>query len=208
MYNYSKNSVSINAEVMATISNFEEVARTLATESVEHTTAKKELSDSLEKLIKDEKIEDAKDVQKQLEELEDAWTIRRKTLDFALYGGKDKDGKKVDGICSIVTNDLYKAYVSYVKDGKSGTYRDEVKTFCMGLINEETIKDGAFNHLYNDILATMSSVRYNSNSQIAQGSAFITTINKRTYKKMLLGAIVDIVSNNKTLKVKKAKADK
>lgn len=207
MYNYLKNGVTINAEAMALINLFNEVARTLATESVEHTTAKKALDETLEAYVKDGKGEEAKDIQSQIDALEDAWTIRRKTLEISLYGGKDKDGKKVNGVCDIVSNELYKLYVESITDGVNGKYREALKVFCGSIVNGgvDALKDGAYNHLYNDIVQTMSSVRYNSNSQIAQGATFITTVNKRTYKKMLLGAICDIVDNNRTLKVKKSK---
>ena len=214
MYNYLKNGVSINSEVMATINAFNEIARTLATESVAHTTLKHELEDARkaiennEEMDADAKVEAIREETKKIEAEDDRWTLRRKELDFALYGGKDKDGKKVDGVCSLVGDNLYKAYVTMVQDGKTGAYRDAIREFCLAIINGDNLKQGAENHLYNDILTTMSSVRYNSNSQIAQGAAFITTVNKRTYKKMLLGAIADIVANNKTLKVKKPKADK
>ena len=202
MYNYLSNGVTLNATIMDAINEFNKVARTLATESVEHTTAKKTLETAIAGFIKEEKAEDAKKAQIELDNLETAWTARRKELEKALFGGKDGDAKVV-GICDIVSNDLYKAYVASVKDNKNNDYRHAMYEFCKSIINEDTIKDGAFNHMYIDIKTTMSSVRYNSNSQLAQGACFITTVNKRVYKKMLLGAIADIVSNNHTLKVKK-----
>lgn len=214
MYNYLKNGVTLNAEVMATINKFEEIARTLATESVEHTRTKKELEEAKTAIEKNEeleaeaKVEAIDKAQKEIEAENDRWTVRQKELNFALYGGKTKDGAKVEGICSIVTDDLYKAYVEFITSGTTKNYREKLRDFCLGIINGDDLKDGAYNHMYNDIVQTMSSVRYNSNAQIAQGAAFITTVNKRNYKRMLLGAICDIVANNKTLKVKKAKAEK
>lgn len=203
MYNYLKNGVTLNADTMATVNKFNEVARTLATESVEHTTAKKALEEALKKAIDDGDTKGAKNVEKSIESLEDAWTVRRKKLDTELFGGKD-----TDGICDIVTNELYKAYVDFIQNGTTKKYRDALRAFCLEIINGDNLKDGAYNHLYNDIVQTMSSTRYNSNSQLAKGATFITTVNKRTYKKMLLGAICDIVANNRTLKVKKDKTAK
>ena len=214
MYNYFKNGVTLNAEVMALVNDFNGTARTLATESVEHTAKKHELEDSKTAVEKDEnitaedKVTKIESLNNEIEELEKAWTVRRKELEVALFGGKDKDDNKVAGICDIVKNDLYKAYTEFVADGKTEEYRNQMEEFVKGLINEETIKSGAFNHFYNDIVQTMSSVRYNTNSQIAKGATFITTVNKKVYKKMLLGAFADIVSNNKTLKVKKDKKNK
>lgn len=207
MYNYSKNNVTINAEVMAKIDKFNKVARTLATESCEHTTEKKRLEETIENLVRDGKT--AEDEQKALDTLNDEWAKRQRELNLELFGGK-VDGVKVEGVCDIVSNNLYKSYCEHVINNKTKNYRDNIKAFCESIINQDTIKDGAFNHLYNDILITMSSVKYNSNKNIAEGCAYITTVNKRTYKKMLLGAIADIVDNNKTLKVKKStkKADK
>lgn len=211
MYNYSKNNVSINADIMAIINQFNETARQLATESVEHTTAKHEINDKIDEILDienktDDDITKLEELKKSLDDLEAEWKARQSELNLTLYGGK-VDGKKTDGICSIVTDDLYKSYVAMIQDGKTGKYREQIREFILAIINGDDLKQGAENHLYNDILTTMSSVRYNSNSQIAQGAAFITTINKRTYKKMLLGAICDIVANNKTLKVKKAKTE-
>jgi len=211
MYNYGKNGVALDGNMMAIVEKFNEVARTLATESVENTALKHDLNDTLDGVIADESITaeereaQVKAIKAQIDALDEAWTARRKVLEIALYGGKDEDGKKINGICSIVSDDLYKAYVKFVSEGASGEYRDLMKNFVLLLVTEDYIKDGAFNHFYNDIVQTMSSVRYNSNSQIAQGAAFITTINKRNYKKMLLGAIHDIYSNNRTLKIKKSK---
>lgn len=207
MYNYLKNGVTINADVMSLVNLFNETARTLATESVEHTTTKKSLNETLEAYVKDEKAEEVKSIQAQIDALEDAWTIRRKALEFILFGGKNDKGEKVAGVCDIVSNDLYKSYVDMIENNTTAEYREQMRIFCGSIVNggADALKEGAYNHLYNDIVQTMSSVRFNSNSQIAQGAAFITAINKRTYKKMLLGAIHDIVSNNRTLKVKKAK---
>ena len=203
MYNYLKNGVSLNAEVMATINNFEVVVRTLAIESVEHTSTVKPLEDALKEAVKANDTEEAKNIESQIEAIDSAWAIRKKALEFQLFGGKDDKGNKVDGICSFVSDDLYKAYVAYVSENKTAEYRAEIKKFVLSIVNEDSIKDGAFNHLFIDIKTVMSSTRLNSNSQLAKGSAFITTVNKRTFKKMLLGAICDIASNNHTLKVKK-----
>lgn len=213
MYNYSKNGVTINAETMATINNFNETARQQAIDSVEHNTTKHELeaklADAIEELEKNETKQARETVtttKQELEELEKAWKVKTAEYNTTLYGGK-VDGVKVAGICDLVTDGLYKAYIDYVENGTTKKYRNELKKFVVSIINgdESDLKAGAYNHLYNDIVMTMSSVRYNSNSQLAKGASYITTINKRTYKKMLLGAIHDIVSNNRTLKVKKNK---
>lgn len=208
MYNYLKNGVTLNAKVMDSINKFDEVARTLATESVDHTTTKKALEEKLAKFVEGNNNEKALETKKALEALEDAWTTRRKELDGMLFGSKDTNGNKLGGVCDLVTDDLYKAYTTFIKGGTAAKYRAELRKFCLEIINGDNLKDGAYNHLYNDIVQTMSSTRYNSNSQIAQGASFITTVNKRTYKKMLLGVICDIVANNRTLKVKKDKTAK
>ena len=216
MYNYLKNGVTLNAEVMALVNDFNGTARTLATESVEHTAKKHELEDSKsaieknEELGAEEKVEKIATINTEIEELDNAWTTRRKELEVALFGGKDDNGNKIAGICDIVKNDLYKAYVDFIQNGTKDKYREALREFCGTLVigGADALKEGAYNHLYNDIVQTMSSVRYNSNSQLAKGATFITTVNKKVYKKMLLGAIADIVSNNKTLKVKKDKNNK
>lgn len=204
MYNYLKNGVTLKAEAMAKVDEFNKVAREYASASVAHQTEKHERKEKIDALIKDEKVEEAKVEQIAFEKFEDEWAETNKAFNLKLYGGK-VDNNKVEGVCDLVSDDLYNAYVKYVEEGTTKNYRAEMKAFVESIITEDTIKDGAFNHLFTDIITTMSSVKYNSNRNIADGCAYITTINKRMYKKMLCGAIHDIASNNRTLKVKKNK---
>ena len=208
MFNYAKAQVTLNEKTMNSINEFNETARLMATESVAHNTAKKELEVLIANAVKADDVDGedakakAKELQGKLDSINDKWTVRNREFNLKLFGGKDED-KKVEGICSFVSDKLYTAYVDMVSKGATGKYREAIREFCKTLFNEETIKNSAFNHFYADVLATMSSVKYNSNKNIAEGCAYITTINKRTFKKMFCGAIADIVSNNKTLKVEK-----
>lgn len=207
MFNYAKNFMSINGKIMAKVDEFNVLVREYATESVAHSAEKKELEGKLDKAITDGNKDEAKTLKGKLDSINDKWTARTKAVNLKLYGGKDED-KKVEGICSFVTDDLYKSYVEYVTSGTVGTYKKNLKKFVLTLINEDSVKDNAFNHFYEDIVTTMSSVRLNSNKNLAEGCAYITTINKRTFKKMFLGAIADTVAKNRTLKVTKKAENK
>jgi len=199
MYNYVKNSVAINAIAFDVISQAEKLMRKYATDSVANQTAKHALEDKIATLVKDGNTEGAKVAQDELDALNASWKEYVKNTNVKLFGDR-----KTKGLMYLVSDDLYKAYVNYVKDGKNGAYRDEMRKFCLSIIESDNLKDGAYNHMYNDILLTMSSTKLNSNAQLAQGASFITTINKRTYCKMLYGAIIDIINNNHTLKVAKS----
>lgn len=199
MYNYAKNFVAINNGALVIISQAEEVMRKYATDSVANQTAKHALEDEIATLVKDGDTEGAKKAQDELDALNASWKSYVKDTNVKLFG--DKNTK---GLMYLVSDNLYKAYVDYVKDGKRKVYREELRKFCLSIIEGDNLKDGAYNHMYNDIVLTMSSTKLNSNAQIAQGASFITTINKRTYCKMLYGAIIDIINNNHTLKVAKS----
>lgn len=207
MFNYAKNFMSINEKVMAKVEEFNSLVREYATESVAHASEKKELTEKLDKATADGNIDEIKALKGQLDSINDKWTARTKAVNLKLYGGK-VDDNKVEGICSFVTDDLYKSYVEYVTSGTIKGYKENLKKFVLTLINEDSVKDNAFNHFYEDIVTTMSSVRFNSNKNLAEGCAYITTINKRTFKKMFLGAIADTVAKNRTLKVTKKAENK
>lgn len=204
MFNYAKANFELDTVVFGSITNFEATARQLATESLEHTTAKKALEETIANLVKDGK--NAQNEQNELDALNEAWKKRNAEFNAKLFGGKDADGNKTNGICGLVTDDLYKAYVASITEGKTSAYKTAVKDFVTKIIVGD-VKESALNHFINDIFMTMSSTKYNSNKNLADGCAFITTINKRTFKKMFLGTICDVVANNHTLKVAKPKKD-
>ena len=210
MFNYLKNGVTVNNGIMAIIDEFNTTAREYATKSVEANTRKKELEKTLEKAIADKDADKTAEVKAQLDAHVEAWKAESATYNIKLYGGKDEEDKKVAGtVDAIVTNDMYKAYVEYMKgeaeDGKEG-YKAQVKQFMCRIFNEysvsQDIKASVFNHFYADIM-TMS--KKNSNKNIAEGCAYISVVSKRTYKYMICGAIADIIANNHTLKVARPK---
>lgn len=208
MFNYAKNGVTVNNGTITIINTFNEVARELATKSVDATATKKKLEEALNKAIEDgkdtETIEEAK---KALDAHVESWKNESATYSLKLYGGKVDDKKTTGIVDDIVTNEMYKAYVEYMKgnaeDGKEG-YKGQIKDLMCKIFNEYNVRDdikaSVFNHFYTDI-ATMS--KKNSNKNIAEGCAYVSVVSKRTYKYMICGAIADIVANNHTLKVKK-----
>ena len=210
MFNYLKNGVTVNNGIMAIVEEFNTTAREYATKSVEANATKKDLEKTLEASINvgdSEKTKEAKDA---LDAHITAWKDTSNIYNTKLYGGVGEDGKKTKGIVDdIVTNDMYKAYVEYMKgnaeDGKEG-YKSQVRQFMCRIFNEynvtQDIKASVFNHFYTDIM-TMS--KKNSNKNIAEGCAYISVVSKRTYKYMICGALADIISNNHTLKVARPK---
>lgn len=203
MYNYEKNGVKLDAQKMQAINRYNEIMRKMSAESMQASAEKKELEKKIENAINDKNAENAKTLQAQLNKVVETWNDTKKAYNLELFGGK-VDGKKVDGICDFITDDLYKAYVAFISDySKRTKYRTALKNFVLDIIEGDTLKEGAYNHFFNDIMLVMSSTKFNSTAQIAQGAAYITTINKQLYKKMLCGAICDIVANNRTLKVAK-----
>lgn len=210
MFNYVKNGATINAGIMSIINEFNTTARELASKSVEANARKKELEKTLEKAIEDKDVEKTAEAKKALDDHVEAWKNESNTYNSKLYGGKDDAGKKVAGIVdNLVTDEMYKAYVEYMKgkseDGAKG-YKASVKDFMIKVFNgyntRADIKDSVFNHFYTDIM-TMS--KKNSNKNIAEGCAYISVVSKRTYKYMICGAVADVVNENHTLKVAKPK---
>lgn len=209
MFNYVKNGVTVNNGIMAIVEEFNATARELATKSVEANTTKKALEKAVEDAIANKNPEETEEAKKALDAHVDAWKSESGAYNIKLYGGK-VDEKKTEGIVDgIVTNEMYKAYVAYMKgeaeDGKEG-YKAQIKQFMCKVFNEYTTKDdikaSVFNHFYTDI-ATMS--KKNSNKNIAEGCAYVSVVSKRTYKYMICGALADIVANNHTLKVARPK---
>ena len=209
MFNYAKNGVTVNNGIMAIVEEFNVTARELATKSVEANTTKKALEKAVDDAINSKDAEATEEAKKVLDAHIEAWKNESATYSLKLYGGK-VDDKKTNGIVdNIVTNEMYKSYVEYMKgeaeDGKEG-YKAEIKKFMCKVFNEYTTKDdikaSVFNHFYTDI-ATMS--KKNSNKNIAEGCAYVSVVSKRTYKYMICGALADIVANNHTLKVARPK---
>lgn len=219
MFNYSE--ITLNETTMAMVTKFNDEVKAYATESVEHTTARKALEEKKDALIKLDdndttselitngtKSDTLKAIQGQLDSINDKWKVRTQRFNLALFGGK-VDGNKVDGICSFITDDLYKAYINYVTNGTLETYKGKVREFILkNLINEDTPKAKYYNRFTNDLITVMASTRFNSNKNIAEGCAYITTINKRTFMKMMCGALADLVASNRTLKVTKKAENK
>lgn len=209
MFNYLKNGVTVNNGIMAIVEEFNTTARELATKSVEANTTKKALEKAVDDAIASKDADATEDAKKALDAHVEAWKAESGAYTLKLYGGK-VDEKKTEGIVDgLVTNEMYKAYVAYMKgeaeDGKEG-YKAQVKQFMCRVFNEydkaSDIKASVFNHFYTDI-ATMS--KKNSNKNIAEGCAYVSVVSKRTYKYMICGALADIVANNHTLKVARPK---
>lgn len=208
MKDYGKMGVKLNNDIFETVKAFNEVTRDYAIKSVANSANMKELRESLEKAENDgAPAEDIKKARNAIESAETAWKEVTRLYNETLFGGIDENKNKFTGLLSFITEDLYKAYVAMVKDGKTGGWNNAFRAFTKKLFDLDKVSDKVFNAINSDLRATMSSRRYNSTKNLADGCAYITTVNRRTFMKMFAGALWDCITNNKTLKVKKEKTE-
>lgn len=209
MKNYAKKNITVNPAVMDSIKTFDRLSRDYAKEALENSATKKALTEELEKLEKAGKDGEAiKAARAALDSCVDSWKARTAAYNLDIYGGKVKTGDsftECEGVLSFIPEDIYPAYVAMIKDNKPGKFNAGVRAFALTLFDEKTINDTVFNWILSDIKLAIKSTRYNSTRNIAEGCRYITTVNKRTFLKMFAGALCDIISNNRTLKVKKEK---
>lgn len=189
MYNYR---LTISNETMEKLNNFNATMRLLATRSCEVNTEKKRLEEIRDNT--DNTEEEIREAITDLKKLEEAWKVERKEYDRKLYGGKDKDGKKVGGYCDSISKEYYKAYCAYITDAKKNAMMTATKNFLVGACVEGTdVKDRAITEFTNELLIVLGG-KINGNSKLAKGESFITTVNERTFKKMVFGAICDVIA--------------
>jgi hypothetical protein len=192
--------MTINKETMDNLTKFDAIVRQQAARSVEVTKERKRLE-----AIRDN-TENSKEEQdgaiKDLEKLEEAWKKERKGYDLQLFGGKDANGDKVGGFCDYISKDYYKAYCEYItKRNEAGMKEATQKFFIGACVEGTTVKDRSVKEFTKALLILLGG-KFNSNSKLAKGEQFITTLNQRTFKKVVFGAILDIIDNS-TIKTEK-----
>ena len=194
MFNYR---ITLSNEMVSKINGFTVTIRECASRSCEVTTEKKRLEAIRDNTDNTKEVQD--EAIKNLEKLEEEWKKERKAYDLKLYGGKDKDGKKVGGYCDNISKDFYKAYVAYITECDNKAMYNAVADFLVANCKKGDVRDRAIQEFTTEILIILGG-KFNSNSKLAKGEAFITTLNKRTFKKVLFGAIIDIIAKT-TIKV-------
>lgn len=196
MYNYR---MTINAQTMTNLEGFNTTVRTMAIRSVEVNTEKKRLEE-----IRDnaDNTEDAiREAIADLAKLTEAWKIEQKGYNLKLFGGKDGD-KKVGGYCDSISKEYYKAYCDYITNGKKTAMETATKNFLISACVEgTTVKDRAISEFTKELLIILGG-KFNGNSKLAKGENFISTMNARTFKKMIFGAICDVIAKS-TIKTEK-----
>jgi hypothetical protein len=117
-----------------------------------------------------------------------------------LYGGKNKDGVKVGGFCDKISDDFYKAYTKYITDCDSVAMYVATRDFLVeNSVKGTTIRDRAVCEFTSELLMIIGG-KFNSNSKLAKGENFVVAMNKRAFKKIVFGAILDIIAKT-TIKV-------
>ena len=194
MFNYR---LTISEELANKLNNFDAIVRQQATRSLEVTTEKKRLEEIRDNTENSE--ETIKEAIEDIKKLEEAWKVERKGYDLQLFGGKDEDGNKVGGYCDSISKDFYKAYTTYITECNAVTLKDTVRKFLEDNTLEDAVRDRAVAEFTSELLIMLGG-KFNSNKKLAEGENFISTMNKKTFKKYLFGSILDIIKKT-TLKV-------
>ena len=194
MFNYR---LTMKSEVMEKLNNFESVIRTMASRSCEVTTEKKRLTEIRDNVENSE--EEIKNAISELAKLEKDWKAESKAYNLKLYGGKDDKGNKIGGYCDNISKDFYKSYCTYILECKDSQFKKAVKDFLVENSVNDDVRERAVEEFTKALLIILGG-RFNSNRKIADGEKFIATMNKRSFKKVLFGAILDIIAKS-TIKV-------
>lgn len=196
MFNYR---MTFKNDFEGNLMKFNNTIRTLAMRSCEVNTSKKALEEALKASIEEKNADKTEETQKRIDVLVSDWKEEQKSYNLRLFGGKDNKGNKVGGFCDSISNDLYKAYCEYINNKNYQTmYKAVQKMLCENTV-EGSPRDASINRMTSELLIVLGG-KFNGNSKLAKGENFVSTMNKRTFKKVLFGAIIDIKNNNFTIK--------
>lgn len=203
MYNFR---LTLKEETVNNLENFNNLVVELAKKSLDFAADRKELQAKIDKLIEekgdaDELAKAKAALDKRTEEFNDY----KKVINTKLYGGKNAKGEKVGGYCDSISKNIYDGYCAKVTDRDGGkAFREAIREFIVGAIaDEKTVKDRQVVEFAKQ-LDVLIGARWNSNKNIADNCAKLAPVNYRNFKKMVFGALYDIITKNVTIKVKKA----
>lgn len=196
MFNYR---LTFKKQFEMNLRDFDRTIKAMAEESCKVNTVKKELEDSIKLAIEEKNADKTAELQKALDILMDDWKTKQKAYNLRLFGGKNSDGKKVGGFCDALSNDLYKAYTEYITTKNYQVMYKAVQVMLIENTKEGNPRDASVNRMTSELLIVLGG-RFNSNRKITEGADFVVAMNKRSFKKVVFGAILDIKKNNFTIK--------
>lgn len=205
MYNFR---LTLTQELVNNLDQFNALVVELAKKSVEFATERKELQAKIDTLIDTkadaEKLAEAK---ADLDAKTEAFNEYKKAINTKLYGGKNAKGNKVGGYCDAISKNIYDGYCAKVTKRDGGdAFRKAVREFLINNVVEDVkVKDRSVTEFAKQ-LDVLIGARWNSNKNIADNCAKLAPLNYRVFKKMVFGALSDIIANNVTIKVAKKDA--
>lgn len=205
MYNFR---LTLKEELVNNLDQFNALVVELAKKSVEFATERKELQAKIDTLIDTkadaEKLAEAK---ADLDAKTEAFNEYKKAINTKLYGGKNAKGNKVGGYCDAISKNIYEGYCAKVTARDGGeAFRKAIREFLVANVTENVkVKDRSVAEFAKQ-LDVLIGARWNSNKNIADNCAKLAPLNYRVFKKMVFGALSDIIANNVTIKVAKKDA--
>lgn len=205
MYNFR---LTLKEELVNNLDQFNALVVELAKKSVEFATERKELQAKIDTLIDTkadaEKLAEAK---ADLDAKTEAFNEYKKAINIKLYGGKNAKGNKVGGYCDAISKNIYEGYCAKVTKRDGGeAFRKAIREFLVANVTENVkVKDRSVAEFAKQ-LDVLIGARWNSNKNIADNCAKLAPLNYRVFKKMVFGALSDIIANNVTIKVAKKDA--
>ena len=205
MYNFR---LTLKEETVNNLEHFNTLVVELAKKSVEFSAERKELQTKIDTMI-DSKA-DAEEIAKvkaTLDEKTEAFNAYKKSINTQLYGGKNAKGEKVGGYCEAISKSIYEGYCAKVTERDGGeAFRGAIRTFLVANVVEDVkVKDRTVTEFARQ-LDVLIGARWNSNRNIADNCAKLAPINYRNFKKMVFGALYDIITKNVTIKIAKKAA--
>lgn len=206
MYNFR---LTLKEETVNNLEHFNELIVELAKKSMEFSAIRKELQSKIDTMIDTKaNAEDIAKVKADLDKKTEEHNAYKKSINIKLYGGKNAKGDKVGGYCDAISRNIYKGYCAKITERDGGdAFRKAIREFIVGAVADEnvTIKDRQVTEFAKQ-LDVLIGARWNSNKNIADNCAKLAPVNYRAFKKMVFGALYDIITKNVTIKVAKKNA--
>lgn len=202
MYNFR---LTLKQELVDNLENFNTLVVELAQKSVDFSETRKDLQTKIDSLIESKAdAEELATVKADLDAKTDAFNTYKKAINTKLFGGKNAKGVKVSGYCDAISKSIYEGYCAKITERDGGqAFRQAVRTFLVGNVVEDVkVKDRTVAEFAKQ-LDVLIGARWNSNRNIAENCAKLAPINYRAFKKMVFGALYDIITKNVTIKVAK-----
>lgn len=205
MYNFR---LTLKEETVDNLEHFNTLVVELAKASVDFAAERKELQTKIDALIEAKADADkTAEIKAELDKKTEEFNAYKKGVNLQLYGGKNAKGDKVGGYCEAISKNIYEGYCKKVTERDGGeAFREAVRIFLVANVVEDVkVKDRTVCEFAKQ-LDVLIGARWNSNKNIAENCAKLAPINYRNFKKMVFGALYDIITKNVTIKVAKKTA--